>query len=579
MPKGDVLSDDSAPARAGWSARASWQSLDPRRLLVLLTTVFIAVTLTAWGGFVLRDRALVLEAADQQLRLVARLVTATTFRTVQGGDLVLRKIQGEIDSRGFASWAADPGAWLRLNAAAQTLPQAGALFVIGADGRSVAHSTNAVTPTLFLGDRDYFRVHARDRTDMPYIGHRVSSRVDGREIIGISRRLSHEDGSFAGVIVVAIDVDYFDRFFESLPLTPGSAITILRDDGGVLLRQAHGRPPVAASLPQLATGAIGRDQPVVSLLPDPEDGAPLATARQAVGPYDLVVAASWRQSDVLSAWHHRLLAGSSVVAVLVGGVTLLTLFGLRSLRRQEEMAAALRRSNEGLERRVEVRTAALQTSNAALEAAVAEKSLLLHEVHHRVKNNLQMIEALLALQCSRVGEDARLALEAARRRINALGLVHQQLLGDGDLATLRADTFLRDLGDRLGLSFGAEDRAITLTVEAAPDPLPLDLAIPLGLIVNEVLSNAFKHAFPTGRGGTIKVALTRQEDMLSLRLSDDGIGAPSPVEAADAPAEPGRALGHRIVQALVKQVKGTLAIDHHGGTCLTVTLPYPEMPS
>ncbi|GAA0592083.1 hypothetical protein GCM10009099_32030 [Caenispirillum bisanense] len=577
MPKDDALRDDAVTAQPRHPAHVTFPRVGPRCLLVLLTTVFVVVTVAAWGAFLMRDRAQVLEATDQQLRLIARLVTGNTFRTVQGSDLVLRKIQSDIESRGFAAWAFEPGAWQRLNAAAGTLPQAGALFVIGADGQAVAHSTDAEAPRIFLGDRDYFVAHAKRRSDAPYVGDRIVSRIDGRDIIGISRRLNNADGSFAGVVVAAVNIDYFDRFFESLPLAPGSAITILRGDGTILLRQPHELPRHKA--PHLAEGEVGLEQAVFSILPDPDDGAPMAVARQTVGSYGLVVAASRRQDQVFDAWQHRLLTGSSVVAVLVAGLSLLTVIGLRGLRRQEAMAAALRHSNEDLERRVEARTAALRTTNSALEAAVAEKSLLLHEVHHRVKNNLQMVEALLALQSSRVDEDSRQALEAARRRINALGFVHQQLLGGGDLTTLRADTFLRDLCDRLALSFGAEDRGISLAVGAEPLPLPLDLAIPIGLIVNEVLSNAFKHAFPDGRRGTISVSLGRQDGMLCLRLGDDGCGCGCQEDAAAVPVPTGRSLGHRIVQSLVKQLKGTLLVDRDGGTRLTITLPQPETPS
>lgn len=216
---------------------------------------------------------------------------------------------------------------------------------------------------------------------------------------------------------------------------------------------------------------------------------------------------------------------------------------------------------------------ALEDANRDLAAALDQRDLLLREVYHRVKNNLQIIDSLLLMQSRRLGDPrAREALSALRSRVYALGLVHHQLMGSKDLQTFDIGPFLDVLSRRVVQASGGG--AITLSVDAAPLAVGLDFAIPLGLIVTELVTNAIKHAFPTGEGH-IKVGLqTSDNDQVLLTVTDNGQGLRrDDGEVASA------SLGSTIINGLVAQLRGRVMIfDTDGGVRAEVALPAPVRP-
>lgn len=569
-------SEAAAEARLEEAGPALWHGLHPARVLLVVTGAFVVLALAGWTAFLLADRAQVLRDARSDLSLIAQLLAGHTQHTIEGSDLVLRQIEREIEAAGLAEWTTQPDAWRRLQASGGALPQVGDIYVMGADGQVAAHSMGPETIQGDFSDRDYFRA-LRERTrEAPLVGRRLTGRYTDVEFFSISRRLENPDGSFAGVVVAAIHSSYFQRYHLWLGVPRGTWITILRDDGALVSLE----PPVrgVARLPELVAG-LDQERPAsLEERPALSGAGTDILARRVVGDYPVIVVAGRAEAQILAEWRRRLLVGTSLVAALTLAVGLLARLGLRGLRRQEVMADALRRSNETLEQRVANRTAELVASNEALGQALADKNLLLSEVHHRVKNNLQLVEALLALQSARAPATARDALDAARRRINALGLVHQQLLGTGDVATLSAIEFLRDLCSRLAASFGAEERGITVAVEGEDVALPLDAAIPLGLAANEVLSNAFKHAFPEGRSGHVVVTLHPTADGFRLTIGDDGVGraVPPPSEGGSVGARPSLNLGDRIIRSLVTQLHGSLAVREGPGTTVEITVPLKD---
>ena len=222
---------------------------------------------------------------------------------------------------------------------------------------------------------------------------------------------------------------------------------------------------------------------------------------------------------------------------------------------------ALREAKQDLEIVVEERTAAL-----------AQRDLLLREVYHRVKNNLQIVDSLLTMQARRLGDpEAKAALENLRGRVYALGLVHHQLMGSKDLETFDIAPFLEELSRHL--LEGAGGSGISLSVRAAPLRVGLDFAIPLGLLVTELVTNSMKHAF-AGGAGAIEVALEEAEaGEVVLRVVDNGVGYDPEAAAAAAPW-----VGGAIIEGLVKQLRGTLAITTDGGARTVVRLPAPVQP-
>lgn len=216
----------------------------------------------------------------------------------------------------------------------------------------------------------------------------------------------------------------------------------------------------------------------------------------------------------------------------------------------------------------------------ALAESVRTKDALLYEVNHRVKNNLQIVNSLLSLQLRSVrDEDARRAIEEARQRVGVMARLHMELYQGGRHGTLDFGRWVQRLAqDTLGVS--GQSRHVTLDCQAPPDlALTLDLAVPLSLVLAELLTNAVKYAFPGGRRGTIALRLQRvtPEDAsapnrgprLRVELCDDGAGLPT-----DFDPEAGGGLGMRIIQALLRQIGARLQpLPQAAGTGWRIELP------
>ena len=208
-----------------------------------------------------------------------------------------------------------------------------------------------------------------------------------------------------------------------------------------------------------------------------------------------------------------------------------------------------------------------------LTATVSQRDLLLREVYHRVKNNLQIVDSLLVMQARKLSDpDAKKALLSLRGRIYALGLVHNQLMGSRDLKTFDITPFLQELSSNIVDGVAGKD--IKLTVRGIPMDVGLDFAIPLGLLVTELVTNSLKHAFPTG-GGTIDVSLDRGEDgSVLLTVADSGVGHDGG-EALTPGERP--TLGVTIIEGLVAQLKGTIVVRRDNGTRTEISVAAPVL--
>jgi two-component sensor histidine kinase/PAS domain-containing protein len=203
-------------------------------------------------------------------------------------------------------------------------------------------------------------------------------------------------------------------------------------------------------------------------------------------------------------------------------------------------------------------------AEADLRAALGQRDLLLREVYHRVKNNLQIVDGLLLMQSRSIRDpQAAEALAGLRSRIYALGLVHAQLMSSSNLETFDIAPFLLELTQNIVA--GGSSREVTFEVEACPLEVDLDVAVPLGLLVTELVTNCLKHAFPDA-AGIVRVQLARAEDGgVILTVSDNGPGD------TGAPETPG--VGASIISGLIGQLFGKLTVDRKDGRTTTVLFP------
>jgi two-component sensor histidine kinase len=198
-----------------------------------------------------------------------------------------------------------------------------------------------------------------------------------------------------------------------------------------------------------------------------------------------------------------------------------------------------------------------------LETELAQKHALLHEVDHRMKNNLQLISSLMLLQSRRISnEGARQAINTMLERVNAVATVHRRLFQAEDAQNFEVADFIRDLVGDLALAAGRGDVEITLDLE--PVTIAGSAAAPFALVVNELVGNALKHAFAEGEAGVIAIRLIRANDTCELTICDDGCGM------GDAP----KAFGLTIVGLLCQQLRAQLEIaSAEPGVRATVRTP------
>lgn len=205
---------------------------------------------------------------------------------------------------------------------------------------------------------------------------------------------------------------------------------------------------------------------------------------------------------------------------------------------------------------------------AQIKASLTEKEVLLKEIHHRVKNNLQIISSLLNLQSSSI-DDSRILeiLKACENRVFSMAIVHEKLYQSSNLAQLDFAAYLEDLASNLFTSYNINPDAIKLSINVEKLLIDVDTAIPIGLIITELVTNALKYAFPIGIAGEIKINFQAEEQLI-LSISDDGVGFPEDFDWRNTDS-----LGLQIVDALTNQLQASIELNQSNGTEFKIKIP------
>jgi PAS domain S-box-containing protein len=202
-----------------------------------------------------------------------------------------------------------------------------------------------------------------------------------------------------------------------------------------------------------------------------------------------------------------------------------------------------------------------------LKASLKEKEVLLREIHHRVKNNLQIISSLLNLQSRHIKDEPSLDMfQESRNRVRSMALVHEKLYRSGDLAKIDISEYIQSLANHLFVSYGVNSSSIELNVEVKDVYMDINTSIPCGLIINELVANSLKHAFLGRKKGKIRIFLqSENKSQFRLVVSDDGVGLPGSLDVSK-----NESLGLQLVTMLIEQLHGTLTIDRNHGTSFEI---------
>jgi two-component sensor histidine kinase len=219
---------------------------------------------------------------------------------------------------------------------------------------------------------------------------------------------------------------------------------------------------------------------------------------------------------------------------------------------------------KALEDEVKVR----KQAEAVVRASLNEKVILLREVHHRVKNNLQIIISLVNLQMRQTTDPSvKQIMSETQNRVRAMSLVHEKLYRSESLSQIDFAEYTRFLATQLFSFYGTDTRRVQLELAMGKIMVDINTAVPLGLLMNELISNALKHAFPEGREGTISISGGENGDLITLVVRDNGIGIPEELDWKNT-----KSLGMRLVISLIGQINGIITLDRENGTAFTMSI-------
>jgi two-component sensor histidine kinase len=210
----------------------------------------------------------------------------------------------------------------------------------------------------------------------------------------------------------------------------------------------------------------------------------------------------------------------------------------------------------------------IKEQNNVISKALSEKEVLLKEIHHRVKNNLQVISSLLGLQSRKIKDKAALnAINEGRSRVQSMSLIHQNLYKKNNLTGIEIKKYLEQLCNNLFATYNISNEQISLETNIENIILDVDSIVPIGLILNELITNALKHAFPNNRPGIINIDISKNNEGLIMSVSDNGVGMKS-----DDPFTGSDSFGYHLIKAFQRKLNADLEITGTNGTSISMLI-------
>jgi len=511
-------------------------SLRRTRNAIYVLAFFAGFALAAWRVHSLyMDRHRIIDEARTTAATRAQNAVNYVERTMDVADLMAADVRDYIARAGGLAAVApqDLQHFIALTAHSTAMPDY--LTVVDATGRPVVISERPNAPAVSLADRGWFKAHLAGADT--YAGEAIRSRLGRNVVYTYSKRITGPDGAFQGAVDVAIQAAMVADPALRPPGTP--IVQLWTPDGRLVVSNymafdAKGNP--------LAQTAPFRTPPGPSAgYLETANHDLIVVYRKAAG-RPLIATVTLKRSELLVPWDRDTEFSSAlfVIVLLAGGLL---------ARFATDLADGDARARKVLEE-----------TAAALSAALAQRDLLLKEIHHRVKNNLQLTSSLIQMQ-ARQFENAsvRDAFSRTQQRVFAIGMVHDVLYNDDANSAVDVRGYLERLAAQISRADEADKRGIKTKLDITPIDLVPEQATPLGLIASEVLDNAYKHAFPEGQEGIVTLTVRDGDDNVELTIADNGTGY-SPATEGE------KSLGARLIQTLTMQLHGTAEYTQEGGT-------------
>tara|TARA_R110002020_G_scaffold50818_1_gene143838 strand:- start:14024 stop:15580 length:1557 start_codon:yes stop_codon:yes gene_type:complete len=416
----------------------------------------------------------------------------------------------------------DASTLLSVRDALEGLPASAKAYIVRADGETL-YTTDPAFRDIDVRDRDYFAVPASGQHF--YASSLLISRIDGSQIFTFSRRLER-NGDFLGVAIISFDVALLEELFASLDLGAGSAISILRSDGKLVARHPQAEAPLDLSNYKLFTELLPAADSGVYTNTSPADGVQRVVGYRTVPGTDLIALASVATIESYGRFWSGVRTILAIIIPTILALALSSVWIIRLLQREG------RRHEE-------------------LKSALATNIMMFREIHHRVKNNMQSMQSLVRMQ--NLPEDVKTDIQL---RFNAMAAVHEHMYNHDAYAALDAPAFIASITDSLFRAYGS---SAARTLDIDPVSISHERATPLALLINEVVTNALKHAAFARKDAALSISLKRlSEDKARLVITDNGPG----FDQATAPT----GIGARIIRGMVMQLDGSYAYAFDAGT-------------
>lgn len=467
-----------------------------------------------------------IDRAEARAASSAYVVAAHTQWLMEASFQALRRIDDAAGNR-----LQDPPADAigDLNEAVQSLPGNVQAWVFDANG--VPRLTNArTTQAVNAADRAYFRaVKAGEAFDVSQL---IISRSSGEDVFVVAKRLER-NGVFVGCAIIVLPATALSQFRSSLELGPLSTVGLFRDDGLMVTRDPVPEAVQDLSKYVLFTDYLPKSPSGTYFAHSPTDGVERIVGYRRVEGLPLVALAAIAQSEAFADYWE--IVRNVLIVAVPGLIALLAMavWTTRLLRRDERSRQELSQALEG-------------------------NQTLFREFHHRVKNNLQQVSALVQLQ--KLPLEARQEME---RRIAAMVAVHEHIYRSDQFDRVDVADYIPKLVQELRDSYGD---GIAIDCAVAPAEVDREHALPLGLLINEVVANAVKHGFTDGRAGRISIELAALDDARArLTISDNGVGFD--------PASQSKGMGTRLIRGLAAQMEGEHSFEGADGTRFVLLFP------
>jgi len=417
----------------------------------------------------------------------------------------------------------------------ERLPGAPKIYIVRQDGRTTL-TTDPEYREIDIRDRSYFRAVAEGSPI--HVSALLQSRLNNEQIFVISRRVERK-GAFAGAAMISFNTQFMQKIWASLGLDTTSTVSLVRADGQLVMRYPRAAGPLDLSQYVLFTEYLKRSPSGHYDAISPADQVARVVAYRQAGDTGLIALSSLGKDAALAEFRKSTL-GILAIAIPVGLALLIGAF-LTVTWIQRDHEKSLR-----------------------LAAALESNQMLFREIHHRVKNNLQAVASLINLQKLEPG-----AKRDMMQRIQAMVAVHEHIYRNDEFAQVDASIYLPTIVRKMIETFG---QPIDLEIDVEPMTVDRESALPLGLITNELDSNALKYAYADGRKATLKFSLRKSDEHTGiLTLQDNGDGFD--------PKMVTKGMGSRLIKGLSSQLRGEQAYSFENGTTFTLRFPLVENPA